>query len=47
MTTIQQLASNLAAQGMDRFDMISFIYGCQPYASLAEIHEAVAAALAA
>ena len=46
MTTIQQLAANLANQGMDRDEMIQFIYGCSPYASLQEIYEAIEAACA-
>ena len=46
MTTVQQLAANLAAQGMDRDEMIHFIYGCSTFASLAEIYEAVDAARA-
>jgi hypothetical protein len=41
MTTIQQLAANLAAQGMSRDEIVHFIYGCQSYASLAEIYEAI------
>ena len=44
MTYVQQLAANLANQGMDRDEMISFIYGCSPYASLQEIYEAIDAA---
>jgi hypothetical protein len=48
MTTIQQLAANLAAQGMSRDEMIGFIYGCScsNYSSLADIYEAVDAAIA-
>ena len=49
MTTIQQIATNLAVQGMDRDEIIGFIYGCScsTYASLAEIYEAVDAVRAA
>ena len=47
MATIQQLAAKLAAQGMSRDEMISFIYGCSTYATLADIYEAVDAAIAA
>ena len=46
MTTIQQLAANLAAQGMSRDEMIGFIYGCSNYSSLADIYEAVDTAIA-
>jgi hypothetical protein len=46
MTTIQQLAAKLVAQGMDCDEMIQFIYGCSPYASLQEIYEAIDAACA-
>ena len=47
MTTIQQLAADLVAQGMGRDEMIGFIYGCSTYATLADIYEAVDAAIAA
>jgi hypothetical protein len=41
MTTIQEIAAKLAAQGMNSDEMISFIYGCTTYANLAEITVAV------
>ena len=49
MTAIQQLAAQLAAQGMDRDEMIGFICGCScsNYCALCDIHEAVDAAFAA
>ena len=46
MTTIQELAAKLAAQGMSRDEMIGFIYSCSTYATLADVYEAVDAALA-
>ncbi len=46
MTATQQLAANLADQGMDRDEMIQFIYGCSTYASLQEIYEAIDAVCA-
>ena len=46
MTAIQQLAANLASQGMSRDEMIGFIYGCSNYSFLADIYEAVDAAIA-
>jgi hypothetical protein len=45
MTTIQQLAAKLAAQGMSRDEMIGFIYGCSNYSFLADIYEAVDTAI--
>jgi altronate dehydratase len=47
MTAIQEIAAQLAAQGMDATAMIQHIYGCSIYASLAEVTEAVEAAKAA
>jgi hypothetical protein len=41
MTTTQQLAAQLVSQGMGRDEIVHFIYGCQSYASLAEIYEAI------
>jgi hypothetical protein len=49
MTTIQDLAANLAAQGMERNEIIGFIAGCpcSNYSSLLDIYKAVDGALAA
>jgi hypothetical protein len=47
MTATQQLAAQLVSQGMGRDEIVHFIYGCQNYATLAEIYEAIDQAQAA
>jgi hypothetical protein len=47
MTTAQEIATKLANQGMNRDEMISFIYGVTTYACLDEIQHAVDAVIAA
>jgi hypothetical protein len=47
MTATQQLAAQLVSQGMNRDEIVQFIYGCQNYATLTEIYEAIDQARAA
>ena len=47
MTTTQEIAAKLANQGMNRDEMISFIYGVTTCACLDEIQRAVDAVIAA
>jgi hypothetical protein len=44
MTTTQEIATKLAAEGMSTEEMVQHIYGCSTYATLSEIIEAVNAA---